>query len=561
MLKKFLLLILVASFEIGAVSCSPYGTGMQNTNDVSATLIQKNYDDIMDKGPIKGGTLKLFTTVPDTLNPILTGNANVRDLCSLIFESLVNLDKTQKPVPGLAKKWDVSNDGLTWTFYMREGVLWHDGTPFSAEDVEFTFSTILNASLNSIDRVKLQNVTTFTAVDRNTFRIILKRPNSFTPELMTFPIIPKHSFTGENIASAPANMAPIGTGPFKFQSYNKDTMIKLAANDKWWNAANSDKKFPNIPYLAEIEVKVFNNTKDAINAFQTGDIDVTSVGIGESSKYRGRTDLILKRYVGKNFEFIAFNTTKPAFLDKSARQAIAYAIDRHKIVNDLMPGEAIVSEIPVVPGTWLNESNTMVYSLNKDKAKEILFQNGWKQDREGWYKYIFGMYTPLTFELLVNQDNETRLKAAQKIVEQLGEIGIRVRVKKVAWEDALRLINSKSYDMAMIGCTVSLPSDISNLYSSSTARTGGSEIMGPNISGYNNPVIDNYLYEIMKENDMEKRNSLFSSMKDVLNADVPYLGLYFYNQSTLYNKRLRGDISPYMWNKTSDLTKWYLPIR
>lgn len=535
---------------------------MQNINYESSTLIRKSNDDIMDKGPIKGGTLKLYTTVPDTLNPVLTGNANVRDICSLIFEPLIKLDKNQKPVPVLANKWDVSGDGLTWTFIMREGILWHDGIPFTAEDVEFTFSTILNPNFNSIYKTKLQNVTTFAAVNRNTFRIILKRPNSFTPELMTFPIIPKHSFAGENLASASANMAPNGTGPFKFQSFNKGSSIKLTANDKWWNSSNPDKKLPNLPYLTEIEVKVFNNSKDAFNAFQTGDIDVTSVGIGESGKYQGRSDLALKRYVGNKFDFLAFNTSRPALSDKSARQAIAYAIDRHKIINDLIHGEAVVSDLPIIPGSWQNESNSSGYSFDKEKVKEVLSKSGWKADKEGnWYKYIYGAYTPLNFELLVNQDNEIRLKAAQKIVEQLGTMGIKVNIRKAAGEELLRRVNSREYDIAMLGCTISNPMDLSYLYSSSSAYYNGSEVQTNNFSSYSNPVVDNYLYEIVKENDFTKRSNLFASMREVLNTDVPYLGLYFYNDSILYNKRLKGDISPYLWNKFSDITKWYIPLK
>jgi peptide/nickel transport system substrate-binding protein len=560
--KKFLLLLLVITLCIAMVSCRTGGLNNQNINYQAGTLIHKNNDDIMDKGPVKGGTLNLYITEPDTLNPIITGNANIRDMSDLIFEPLIKLDKTQKPVPALAKKWDVSSDGLTWTFYMREGVNWHDGIPFTAEDVEFTFSTILNHNLNSIYKSKLQNITTFAAIDRNTFRIILKRPNSFTPELMTFPIIAKHSFAGENIINASANMSPNGTGPFKFRSYNKNSTIKLVANDKWWNSDNPDKRYPNLPYLAEIDVKIFNNTKDAINAFQTGDIDVTSVAIGESGKYQGRSDLILKRFIGSKFDFIAFNNTKPSLSDKTVRQAIAYAIDRHKIINDLIPGEAVVSDLPIIPGSWLNESSSTGYSFNKEKLRGILTQNNWKQDHEGyWYKYINGLYTPLSFELLVNQDNQIRLKVAQKIMEQLGLMGFKINIKKAAGEELIRLVNSRRYDMAILGCTVSNPMDISYLYASSSSQHIGSDVLIPNISAYSNPVVDNYFYEIAKEAELTKRNKLFSSMRDVINNDVPYLGLYFYNESTLYNKRLRGDISPYLWNKSNNITKWYLPLR
>jgi peptide/nickel transport system substrate-binding protein len=106
--------------------------------------------DIMDKGPVRGGNLRLFSTVPDTLNPILTKNLYVKDFSELIFESMTKLDKSQKPIPVLADKWEVSQDGLTWVFYLRNDVVWQDGTPFTAEDVEFTLKNILDPKVDTI---------------------------------------------------------------------------------------------------------------------------------------------------------------------------------------------------------------------------------------------------------------------------------------------------------------------------------------------------------------------------------------------------------------------------
>lgn len=562
MYKKILLMMSAISISLGMVSCSLVGSLTKNSNyEPGAIINKKNTDDIMDRGPVKGGTLKLFSTVPNTLNPILTGNIFVRDFCELIFESMVVLDRSQKPLPGLAKRWEVSNDGLTWTFYMRENVLWHDGIPFTSEDVEFTFETILNPGINSVYKTNLQNITTFAAIDRNTFRIVLKKPNSFTPEQMVIPIIPKHHFSGEDILKSPRSMNPIGTGPYKFQSYKQNENLKLVSNNNWWNAKNPDKNFPDMPYLAEVEVKIYGSTKEVINSFQAGDVDVASIGVGESGKYRGRTDLILKRYTGNNFEFVAFNLSKPAFADRSVRQAIAYGVDRLKIINDLLPGEAVVSDIPVIPGTWLNDSNTMVYALNKDKAREVLIQNGWRADREIFYKYVNGIYTPLNFELLVNDDNETRCKAADKIAEHLREIGFKVQVKKVKWEDELRYLNTKRYDMALLGCNVSSPADIANLYATPVAAVESNGVPTSNVSGYSNPQVDSYLKDMLKEFDSGRRKSIFTNLKDTVNNDVPYLGLYFYNKSILYNKKLRGDISPHLWNKFSDVTKWYIPVK
>ena len=287
-------------------------------------------DDVLDRGPERGGTLKLFTTKPDTLNPILTTNSYMADILGFIYESMTRLDKNQKAVPVLADKWTVSDDGLIWEFHMRDGIQWHDGEPFTAYDVEFTIQTILNPSIKSPYKSMLLNVSQCVATDSSTVRIALKKPNSFMPEMMSFPIIPRHQFLTVDVLTASRDLEPVGTGPYRFVSYDADDKIMLTLNEGWWYMDVDETLKSNGMYIENIHANIFGKIEDAMGAFLSGDVDVAGIGISEYHKYMERTDLTIKKYTSRNYEFISMNLNDPVLSDIYARQAIALVIDRER---------------------------------------------------------------------------------------------------------------------------------------------------------------------------------------------------------------------------------------
>jgi peptide/nickel transport system substrate-binding protein len=552
-------IVLIISF--GLTSC-------HNPNEYNQTKLEQisyesddNYYETIDKGPVKGGILKIFSTPPDTLNPVLTNNMYVDYFSQLIYESLVKLDASQKPVSMLSDRWETSEDGTVWTFHIRDNVVWHDGKPFTAEDVEFTFSTILNASTNSIYKKNLQNVASFAAIDRSNFRIILIKPNSFTAEMMTFPIIPKHYFANKTQDEVLEVSNPVGTGPYKFEAYELNKRIRLRANEKWWNSKNKIDEYPDLPYISEIHINIYKTSGDALKAFQSRDVDVVRIDGIDYDKYSIRSDININKYVGRDFEFIAFNLSNAILADKAVRQAIAYGINRESLMKELLYGKVVLSDLPIIPGSWLNNINALVRQYDPGKAKELLVEGGWQENSNGLYKTINGRKVLLELELLVNEDNRLRLKVADKISEQLKRIGISLIVKAVPWEQEMTLIDASKYDMALVGCRIPSVPDISFLYSdvyTAPVMSGSTEAVR-NIAGYHNADIDSYIGKILTETDEDHRKALFFNMKQMLDDDIPYAGLYFYNNAVLYNMRIRGNLSPHIWNCLNNLAEWYLP--
>lgn len=587
-----LLFILCLSFPISACQYGPELEQLQMQQYESIGDADDEYKadyDILDKGPVSGGELNLFTTEPDTLNPILTKNTYVSDFLGLIYEGLTSLDEKQQPVPKLSDTWSVSADGLIWNFHIRDNVKWQDGQLFTASDVEFTVQLLMNAGIDSVYKPLVQNIATYTAVDSSNFKLVLSKPNSFLPEMMTFPILPKHQFKQKDILSSKDDFDPIGTGPYQFESYTDKKLVSLKADRNWWYMGINDNSKGSM-YIEKVNVKVCKNTDDAIGLLQTGDIDVVCIDSGDFSKYRGRTDLTIKKYTSREFEMLAFNLKNPVMSDKYVRKAISLAIDRNKLISEVLPGDSYAAEVPILPESWISnlEGVTVDASVLKGLSasssanitesavntaavtntaitattpKEALLQGGWKESKQGYYKTIGGVRRYLKVEILVNSNNSTRVQAAQNICSQLTPAGIQAVCTQVQWNDLLTKVNTSNYGVAFIGCRIPQIPDFSYLYSSSylPATLLGAYENARNISGYYNMQLDTYINGLFKENSEDRKKVYYKAALEQISNDTPYIGLYFTRNAVIYSKNLRGPLGPYTWNRYNDVIHWYKP--
>ena len=530
--------------------------------DSGNDLENLNYD-ILDRGPVKGGTLKLFTTRPDTLNPILTKNTYVSDFLSLVYEGLVKLDRSGFPVPVLADSWEVSPDGLVWDFHIRSGVQWQDGKPFTANDVQYTFDCIFNSAADSIYKRQLQNIATYTAADASSFKMVLRKPNSFTPELLTFPILQASSG-----ASGTADFTPSGTGPFRFDSYGEGKKITLLANSGWWRLKSEGEGSGDRMYLSEVDINVYKNPDDALNAFQSGDADVVSINASDFNKYNGRTDLILKKFTSRDFEFLAVNLYNQVFADPNLRKALASAIDREAVIKDVYKGDAIAADLPVCPESWLFDGLAKASGGAVLPTADLLKLGGWNEkswqpaeNESRYYKNINGVRKNLDVEILVNNNNSSRANAADIICAQLKAAGINAKTTRLGWDELLARIDSRKFDMALLGCRTTQIPDISFLYSNSylpsyKALQGDT---GRNVAGYANADVNSYIGQIFAEPSSDSKKAMFFNMKQIIDADMPYIGLYFTENALIYRKNIRGLLEPYIWDRYNDITRWYKP--
>ncbi|MGR3626428.1 MAG: ABC transporter substrate-binding protein, partial [Limimaricola sp.] len=284
----------------------------------------------------QGGRLDIVVQPePPSLMLGLVQNGPTQMVAGHIYESLLRYDTDLNPVPALAKGWEISEDGLTYTFHLHDDVVWHDGEPFSAEDVVFSADTFLRETHSRL-RVSLNYVESITAPDENTVVFQLSEPfgpfiNSF--EAGTMPIVPKHIYEGTDYADNEMNATPIGTGPFKFEEWEKGSYIHLVKNEDYY----LDGK----PYLDEVYFRVIPDAASRAVAFETGEVDVLPGGSVENWDVARLMKNDTTCSTGEGWEFLAphsfmwMNNREGPTADPRFRQAVMYAMDR-EFVRDVV---------------------------------------------------------------------------------------------------------------------------------------------------------------------------------------------------------------------------------
>jgi peptide/nickel transport system substrate-binding protein len=462
---------------------------------------------------------------PPTLNPAMSTDYATGDVAAKIFEGLVWLDRNYVPQPSLATSWTVTPDAKTYTFTLRDGVTWHDGKPFTAEDVVFTFGEILakyhprtSAVLKTIGAVA-------TAPDPNTVVVTLQKGYApFLVQMSVFdaPILPKHLFAGTDIPANPANQAPVGTGPFRFAGWTRGAGIRAGRNTAWWGGAAG---------LDEIIFQVVPTPANRSAGLETGEIDaVVDFYLPKPDEPRLMRDTSLQFRKGINIPavyFLAFNTARPVFAKKEARQALACAIDRPRLVQQVMNGLARPGYGAFGDGfKWLvdpTDNYATRYPLDPSKARALLAQAG-----------IAGQTVSLVYDAARPQLRAT----AQIIRDNAHQIGLDVSLQPLERAVAIeRVFTQHDFDLTLQSYFSAGDPAIgySRMY---LTQTGNKALT--NATGYSNPEVDRLLGEASVAPDRDHRADLYRQLQRILNDDLPSLVLYDEETVDFATKRLTG---------------------
>ncbi|QEK12325.1 peptide ABC transporter substrate-binding protein [Crassaminicella thermophila] len=493
--------------------------------------------------PIVGGELRIPVTQLDMLNPIINDNKSVYYLNKLIYDGLIRLDEKLFPQPALAKKWNVSENGKEWTFQLRDDVRWHDGKLFSAEDVKFTIDTLKmdTQGKKSIFSVYVKHIKNIKIINSHKISIEFDEAIDSSVEMFTFPIIPKHQFLNSKAVYDAVNIVPIGTGPYKVDLYDKFKTIKLVVNDDYWG----DK-----PYITSILAKRVPDKEAALTSVEANEVDIAEATNFDWEKYSEDKSLKIYEYVTQYFEFLAFNFNKDILNDENIRKALAYSIDRHKIVDEVYLGHATIVDVPIYPEAYFYCEEEKKYGKDLLLAKKLLAESSWEnRDNDKWLENESGK--ELRLRLLVNNDNPQRVKTAKFIASQLSEIGIDVVINKVDWEEYKKKILANKFDLVLGGWK------LSNAFNLRFALH--SEYIGnTNFIGYKNPNMDKLLDEVLVTKNISVKKEKYKQIQNLFVNDLPYFGLYFKNRSIIVKKHVKGDIMPVPFNIFNSIEKWYI---
>ncbi len=530
--KSFLSVVILYSLLAG---CS--GTNEGPSADARQTESGPAYGDILVEGSIGDAS---------NLIPILAADNASHSISGLIFNGLVKYDRNVNVVGDLAESWDISREGLVITFHLRKGVKWHDGAPFTAEDVLYTYKVTIDPKTPTAYAEDFLKVKKAEVLDPYTFRVTYARP--YAPALTSWgaAVLPRHLLEGKDITKSPLKRHPIGTGPYRFKEWMTGQKIVLTANPDY---------FEGRPYIDGYIMRIIPDMATMFLELRAKGIDrmdLTPLQYTRQTENRFFKKNFRKyRYLSFSYTYLGFNLKHPIFRDKKARQAIAYAINKDDIVNGVLLGLGKAATGPFKPGTWAYNPNVKQYSYDPEKAKALLAQAGWKPNGSG---ILEKEGIPFAFEIIINQGNDVRRKSAEIIQRRLAEIGIEVKIRTIEWSAFLKeFINKRKFDATILGWTIPMDPDLYNVWHSS--KTGQEEL---NFISYRNPEVDELLEKGRSTFDMKKRKGAYDRIQEILAEDQPYVFLYVPDAMPIFDRRIRG-IDPAPIGIGYNLIKWYVP--
>lgn len=483
---------------------------------LGALLIYLAYTTTTVVVPAEGGTyVEGVAGSPTYLNPLLSGYNQVdADLVSLIFSSLTEINERGEVVPDLAQKWDISDDGLTYTFYLRPGLRWHDEEPFTADDVLFTIKTLQDPDFQGPPELAApwQAVRAEKQGD-NSVSFTLEEP--FAPFLAytTLPILPKHILEEVPATELPLHSFsahPVGTGPFRLLELTAEHAL-LEANPYYYGEK---------PYLEKVEFRFYHDYGEIFAAYQRGEVEgISRVLSTDLDQVRQEEGLQLYSTWLSRYTLIFLNLEAPIFQEKEVRQALLWAIDRQKIIDQILDGQGLVADSPILPNSWAYNEEIPRYDYNPQRAEALLEEAGWVdtdndgvRDKEG---------VPLEFYLLTN-DDPLRVRIIEEIARELAKVGVKVNTQ-VLGQGVGEVLQSRYFTAVLYGWGDLPPDpDLYEMWHSSQATEEGQ-----NYGGFANRDVDELLEQARLINDPTQRAELYRRFQEIFAQEVPALLLYY----------------------------------
>ncbi|NLI82349.1 MAG: peptide-binding protein [Deltaproteobacteria bacterium] len=454
---------------------------------------------------------------PATLNPITATDAYASAINGHVYESLLRRDeKTLELEPLLAESWDVSEDHLTYTFHLRKDVRWHDGRPFSARDIAFSFERIRDPKVDAAhQRNYYQDIDKLEVLDDHTVRFHYKMPYFRALEVCgSIDIVPAHQFVaGEDFNSHPIGRSPTGTGPYRFLRWETGKEIVLVRNEDYWGGK---------PHLHRIVYKIITDRTVALQVLKQRGLDFLSLlpiqWMRQTQGKRFEESFIKVKYYQPSYSYIGWNNRRPLFADKRVRRAMTMLLDRELFVKKVLFGLGTV-----VSGTfYINspEYNRAVlpYPYDPSAALSLLKSAGW-EDRDG-DGILDRDGRPFVFEFIISSGSKIGEQLATILQENLKQAGIRMEIHKLEWAVFLQRIDGRNFDACTMGWSLGWESDPYQLWHSSMAEKGS------NFVGFRNEEADRIIEEARREFDAQMRRKLYHRFHEILHDEQPYTFLF-----------------------------------
>lgn len=480
---------------------------------------------------LRGGSVSInIGTEPPVLVLIAHSAGAAYYISSKSTESLLTYDRDFNPQPLLATEWKVSEDGLRYWFKLREGVRWHDGKDFTAEDV--AFSILALKENHPRGRATFATVEKANVLGKHEVELILSKP---APYLLTAfasfesPIVPKHLYEGTKIAENPHNAAPVGTGPYKFVEWVRGSHALFERNDDYWGSPK--------PYLDQIIFRFIIDPAAAVAAIEAGEVQVSTANLPltDLERLKANPNLVVDTAPAPYSPSIAraeFNLENEYLADIRVRHAIAHAIDKDFIVDTIYLGYATRLDGPVSPDlAKFYYPDVPKYAFDPARANALLDEAGYARGADGF-----------RFKLFIDptQPSGPPKQTAEYFAQALSKVGIKVELRTQDFATFVkRIFTDRDFDIAIEGMSnlYDPTVGIQRLYWSKNFKPG---VPFTNGSKYNNPEVDRLLENAAVEIDPQKRLQLFNEFQTLVVKDLPTLDIVTPAAITVYDKRVKN---------------------
>ncbi|MEW6046759.1 MAG: ABC transporter substrate-binding protein [Bacillota bacterium] len=473
-------------------------------------------------------------SAPGNLSAINADSSYAYFIVRFIYDTLVEMRPDTSFAPRLARSWEISPDGRTYTFHLDPKATWHDGKPVTADDVLFTVTTVATPGvqtnrgnaikaiegLDANGKMTGDSIRGVRVIDAHTIAVTTKTatdPARFLEQFGTgLFIIPKHlleNLKPDELAKADALLRPAaGSGPFRFVRYVPDQFVELVRYDRYYRGpARVDRILVRIASAPSISAALINGEIDVVAGPGIGEVPLQDWElIQKAANLRPVTAPSL------GYQFLAINNARPSFQDVRVRRAIATGINVDLIVEQLFKGQAVRARGPFSPITPYENRNLAPIPHDPAAARKLLAEARWDPGR--------------TVELLVPTGNALREQSASIIQANLQAIGMQVRIQRLDFPTVLSRVFKDDYDLVLLGWTDTFDPD----HVSSTFRTGGQY----NLSNFSDPKVDALIDQAAAERDPARRKVLYDELQVLFQEKVPVVFLYYPNMLAAVNRRL-----------------------
>ena len=490
---------------------------------------------------------------PKRLLPMLTGDSTSSGISGMVFSGLVKYGPDLKLTGELADRWEFSPDCKELTFHLRKDVKWHDGEPFTSEDVVFTYETVIDPKTPTPYGSNYGPVKEVRATDPYTVKITYKEPFAPAVEAWGLGIIPEHLLAGTDVGESELNRNPVGTGPYRFKRWDTGQKVVLEANQEY---------FEGRPGVDKYIMRIIPEPSTQLLELRSGGLD--HMGL-TPSQYKLETEKPqFKNYFNKYrypvpvFTYMGYNLKDPRFADVRIRRALTHAINKQELIKGVLLGLGKPAIGPFHPDSWAFNPAVKDYEYDTGKALALFAEAGWVLGENGLLEKDG---VPFSFTVITNQGNDQRLKTAQIISERLKAIGVVMKIETREWQAFLhKHVHTRQFEAIIIGWSLGFDPDLYDIWHSS--KTGEREF---NFVSYANEEVDRLLIEGRQSCDQEKRKAIYHRVHELITQDQPYTFLYVPDATPILHKRFKGvEESPIgifydfvNWQIPGDRAMWY----